>query len=105
MAGPILQPKGEGDIRTNGRTLDRSKRVHLHKAFAALLGCLLMGAVLAPIVQNWRASPKDNFPISYYPMFPGKGGDMYVVNYILGVDGQGNRQLIPYQFAGSGGFN
>jgi predicted DCC family thiol-disulfide oxidoreductase YuxK len=105
MTGLILQPTGDRDTRADGQALDRSKRVHLQKAFAALLGCLVMGGVLAPIVQNWRASPKDNFPLSYYPMFSEKRRATYLVNYLVGVDGEGNRQLIPHQFAGRGGFN
>jgi predicted DCC family thiol-disulfide oxidoreductase YuxK len=105
ITGLILQPSGDCDARTDGQTLDRSKRAYLQKAFAALLGCLLMGAVLSPIVQNWRATPKDNFPLSYYPMFSEKRRATYTVNYLVGVDGEGNRQLIPHQFAGRGGFN
>jgi len=105
MSGLILQPRADRDSRTNEQTLDRSKHVHLQKAFAALLGCLLMGAVLSPIVQNWRAIPKDNFPLSYYPMFSEKRGAIYIVSYLVGLDGEGNRQLIPHQFAGTGGFN
>src|SRR5260370_16894140 len=38
-------------------------------------------------------------------MFSEKRGVTYVVNYLVGVDGQGNRLLIPHQFAGKGGFN
>jgi predicted DCC family thiol-disulfide oxidoreductase YuxK len=105
MAGLILPLGGAAGTRAKEQTLDRSKRVYLQKAFAALSGCLLMGAVLMPIAQNWHPIPKDNFPLSYYPMFSEKRGVTYVVNYLVGVDGQGNRLLIPHQFAGKGGFN
>jgi predicted DCC family thiol-disulfide oxidoreductase YuxK len=104
-SGLIVQQVGDGDILTNDQTLDRSKRVRLQKVFAALSGCLLMGAVLMPIGQNWRPIPKDNFPLSYFPMFSEKRGATYTVNYLVGLDGEGNRQLIPHEFAGKGGFN
>ena len=92
------------DIPASG-TSDPSRHFLSRKVFAGVLGFLLMGAILAPIAQNWRPTPRDSFPFSYYPMFSAKRGDSYVVNYMVGLDGQGNRHTIPFRFAGSGGHN
>jgi len=92
------------DIPSSG-TSDRSRHFLSRKVFAGVLGFLLLGAVLVPIAQNWRANPRDSVPFSYYPMFSAKRGDSYVVNYMVGLDGQGNRHTIPFRFAGSGGHN
>jgi hypothetical protein len=89
----------------SNRTTDWSTHAPVRKALAAVLGFLLLGATLAPIAQNWRAKPQDSFPFSYYPMFSAKRGDAYVVNYLVGLDEQGNRHIIPFRFAGSGGHN
>ena len=80
-------------------------QVQWRKALAGLFGFLLLAATLAPIRQNFRKRPRDSFPFSYYPMFSAKRGDAYVVNYMVGLDGQGNRYIIPWKFAGSGGHN
>jgi hypothetical protein len=87
------------------RTSYRSRRFLSRKVFAGVLGFLLLGAILAPIAQNWRANPRDSVPFSYYPMFSVKRGDSYVVNYMVGLDGQGKRHTIPFWFAGNGGHN
>jgi hypothetical protein len=93
-------------LRTNERTSPLSSRpTLLRKGLAGLFGFLLMGATVAPVQQNWRPRPKDNFPFSYYPMFSEKRGAVYVVNYMVGLDAHGNRSLISFKFAGSGGFN
>src|SRR2546423_15075578 len=88
-----------------GTSAGQSLHIPVRKALAGLVGFLLLGATLAPIVQNWRPTPRDSFPFSYYPMFSAKRGDTYVVNYMVGLDEQGNRHTIPFSFAGSGGHN
>jgi hypothetical protein len=92
-------------LQTGGRASDRSRRLSLAKGSAGLLGLLLLGGTVAPIAQNWQPEPKDSFPFSYYPMFSQKRGAIYRVHYMVGFDGQGNRHVIPHQFAGDGGFN
>ncbi len=42
------------------------------KAMVLAGGVALLGSVLVPIRQNWRAKPRDGFPLSYYPMFSAK---------------------------------
>ncbi len=75
------------------------------KSSAAIFSALILFAIMYPIKENWQAKPKDNFPLSYYPMFSHKRDSTYSVNYFVGYDAQGNRMLIPYKFAGNGGFN
>jgi hypothetical protein len=66
---------------------------------------ITLGTVLSPLAQNWSPQPKDNFPLSYYPMFSARRGSEYSTPSLLGLDAQGRRTILPYRFAGSGGFN
>ena len=75
------------------------------KLRAALMSLMLVGAVLWPIQENWREKPRDNFPLSYYPMFSAKRKAIESFNYLAGHDQHGTRYLIPYKFAGAGGLN
>jgi hypothetical protein len=69
----------------------------------------MIGAVLSPIVQNWREEPEDSFPLSYYPMFTEKREATSRITYIVGTDAEGNRRRIHYKYAGGdaagGGLN
>lgn len=65
----------------------------------------LLGAVLWPIAQNWRAKPRDDFPLSYYPMFSHRRGRRVKVTHLLGLDAAGRRIPIAYGVIGPGGFN
>jgi hypothetical protein len=65
----------------------------------------LLGAVLWPIAQNWRATPRDDFPLSYYPMFSARRGKSAAVTHLLGLDAAGRRVPIAYALIGPGGFN
>jgi hypothetical protein len=76
-----------------------------NKGVAAGFSLLLVGAALWPIVENWREKPKDNFPLSYYPMFSAKRGKKETINYIIGYDAQGARHIVSYTYAGTGGMN
>ena len=78
---------------------DRGKRR------AALLSLLMIGAVLWPIQENWQAKPRDNFPLSYYPMFSNKREAVEIFFYLVGRDAQGGRHYIPYRWIGDGGGN
>jgi hypothetical protein len=72
---------------------------------AAALSALLLAGVLWPIRQNWRAEPRDGFPFSYYPMFSFKRSKRYSTHYLVGLTDGGERVVIPYWHAGSGGLN
>lgn len=72
---------------------------------AALCSLLMIGAVILPISQNWTRKPKDNFPLSHYPMFAKNRNDKAMLTYLLGIDRQGNRHFVSYTHAGTGGMN
>lgn len=64
-----------------------------------------VGAVLWPIKENWRAEPRDSFPLSYYPMFSTRRPKRVSITYLVSVDDQGRRRHVPYLYAGRGGLN
>ena len=75
------------------------------KACAALLSLLVIGIVLVPIAENWKASPKDSFPLSYYPMFSRRRPDVVQITHVVGIDPLGNEYPIPYRYVAPGGMN
>lgn len=75
------------------------------KGLAGLFNALLVGAVLWPVLENWRGRPKDGFPLSYYPMFSLKRADATTVRYLVGLDARGERRLLSHTCAGTGGLN
>jgi hypothetical protein len=75
------------------------------KLFAAYASLALIGAVLWPLHENWRTTPRDDFPLSYYPMFSTKRDAIETFYYMIGHDKKGERITIPYRFAGPGGLN
>ena len=105
MTEIVAESGGDHNDANSDLASNRLRRSLREKGFASLFSLLLSGLTLAPIAQNWRPEPRDSFPFSYYPMFSQKRGDEYQVNYIVGLDGQGNRHLISHKFAGEGGFN
>ncbi len=72
---------------------------------ATLISILIILLVLSPVVENWASKPKDNFPLSYYPMFSKKRKATYGLYYFVGYDSAQNRYKISYKIAGTGGFN
>jgi len=78
---------------------DRGKR---RAAYASIV---MIGAVLWPIQQNWRDTPRDDFPLSYYPMFSNKRDAIETFYYIVGQDAEGKRHQVPYSWIGDGGGN
>src|SRR5437899_5464915 len=86
-------------IPTPESGLERGKRT------AVLVSFAMIAAVLWPVRQNWRTNPKDNFPLSYYPMFSAKRRPVEIFYYLVGHDQAGKRYYIPHFFAGDGGHN
>lgn len=70
-----------------------------------LLIVLTLLVLLSPAAENWKSKPTDSFPLSYFPMFSAKRSETYSARTIYGVDSSGERIVLPYRFAGSGGFN
>jgi hypothetical protein len=83
----------------------RAARATSPKWPAALLSIVVLTAVLLPVTQNWAEVPRDDFPLSYYPMFSFEKGDRQRVTYLVTYDGAMNRFLLPYWYAGTGGMN
>jgi hypothetical protein len=79
--------------------------ISLSKGAAAGATLLAVGAVLLPVAENWKRRPKDSFPLSYYPMFSMRRQRTVRLSCLVGVDGRGERRLLHYSLAGTGGFN
>jgi hypothetical protein len=95
-----------GNVPHPGPELPRNRPVWWReKAPAAVFSLLVIGAVLCPITENWKAQPQDSFPLSFYPMFSKKRGATVQVTYLVGMDKRGNEQPIRYTYAGTGGLN
>ena len=75
------------------------------KSVATVISIALLVAVLAPVLENWKEDPQDDFPLSYYPMFSFEKSDRQQVTYLVAHDSRGGRLLLPYWFAGQGGLN
>jgi hypothetical protein len=86
-------------------SLDPSTGTNRGQVLALCFSYALIGAVLWPIGQNWRAHPKDNFPLSYYPMFSAKREAVETFYYVVGLDAEGKRRYIPHTIIGDGGGN
>lgn len=86
-------------------SIDSSTGTNRGQVLALYFSFALLGAVLWPIGQNWRAHPQDNFPLSYYPMFSAKREAVETFYYIVGLDAAGNRHYIPHTIIGDGGGN
>src|SRR5262245_23160043 len=91
----------------NGTTGELEGVIGFNRAkYCALFFSLAMtGAVLLPVHQNWRSTPHDSFPLSYYPMFSAKRSPVEIFHYIVGYDADDKRYIIPHTFAGAGGLN
>ena len=87
------------------RAAPRSAGTRSRKWVASVISLVLLGAVTAPIGQNWMAEPRDDFPLSYYPMFSFEKADQQRVTYLVAHDADGGRVLLPYWYAGQGGMN
>lgn len=83
----------------------REPTVASGQRLACVASVMLLGAVFAPIVQNWRPAPRDGFPFSYYPMFSARRGAKTRVTYLVGVKADGTRDPLHFRFAGCGGQN
>ena len=75
------------------------------KWVASVLSIVILAAVVAPILENWKATPRDDFPLSYYPMFTFAKTDRQRVTYLVAHDSAKNRFRLPYWYAGLGGLN
>ena len=77
----------------------------MSRIYAWTVTTVMIVAVMWPIAQNWREKPTDSFPLSFYPMFSRAYPEVERLTYVVGLNAQGERVLIHYRYAGSGGMN
>jgi hypothetical protein len=87
-----------------GESVVRRERIG-DKRLAGAFSIIVLAVVASPIVENWKSPPRDDFPLSYYRMFSEERADTQRASYLVGLTGWGERLLIPYRYAGSGGMN
>ena len=77
------------------------------RSLAAVAGAGLVLVVGWPIRENRKPFDRrrDDFPLSYYPMFSERRGAVGTVHHLIGVDPAGRERVVPHTFAGSGGLN
>ena len=66
---------------------------------------LALAVVLWPIRRNWRATKRDGFPLSYYPMFSARRSERVQVHHLVAVTASGERRLLAHHLCGPGGLN
>lgn len=107
MSAASLAPQPElrrADVGT-ARSADVVRPASRGKWLAGAFSLALIATVAWPVVENWKVEPQDSFPLSYYRMFSEDRADRQRLTYLAGLDPRGNRYLIPYRFAGTGGMN
>lgn len=72
---------------------------------AATATTVVVVAVLAPMINLWRSSPRDSFPLSHYPMFSARRDTHVEVSYLCGVRADGSRRRLDSRLAADGGMN
>jgi hypothetical protein len=104
MIGTSLRRRGSR-AGAASRCADDIRSRPATKWVATAFSLVVIGAVLSPIAENWRADPRDDFPLSYYPMFTLKRAETSSVTFVAGFDRRGNRSSIPHWVVGPGGMN
>lgn len=91
------------------RNAESSSRVSIEHARAKLLtglgSLVVICAVLTPMAENWSDDPRDDFPLSYYPMFTKLRADTTSIVHVVGFDERGQAYRVGYKLVGSGGMN
>lgn len=72
---------------------------------AAAFATVMVGAVVAPIVNQFRQSPRDSFPFSHYPMFSARRGDTLGLAFLRGVRADGSYEPLDSRLVARGGMN
>lgn len=77
---------------------------------AALTGAVTIAAVISPVFQHLRRTPRDSFPLSHYPMFTAVRGETLAVTHLLGstasgATASGATALLACDLLGPGGMN
>jgi hypothetical protein len=64
-------------------SIEPSSGVGRSKLLALCFSVAMIGAVLLPLRENLRHRPKDNFPLSYYPMFSDRRKPIETFYYVV----------------------
>ena len=75
------------------------------KLLAATMSIVILIVVAMPVLENWRDRPRDDFPLSYYPMFAVDRPDQQRVTFLVGLDSRGGHRRLSYRYVGQGGMN
>lgn len=98
-----------------GRTCDSgactlgSKPVveHSPRIWPICFSLLVLVIVTSPVLQNLRSDgkAKDDFPLSYYPMFSSKRQNLYQQASVVAIKQDGEKVPVHYKMLGTGGLN
>ena len=75
------------------------------KTSAGYVSGIIVIAVLSPVLENFREPGRDDFPLSYYPMFSSKRPSTTRIEHAVGVTKDGDIVPIYHTYLGSGGQN
>lgn len=75
------------------------------RLYAAIVSLLVCGTVLSPVTEGFKDKPRDDFPLSWYPMFARPRAAEETPVYVVAVDAEGARHKVPQTYWTSGGFN
>ena len=68
------------------------------------VGAMLL-ALFIPVVQNFSSEPRDDFPLSHFPMFTSARDGRTELVHAVGVLDNGDEINLHFVYAGSGGMN
>ncbi|MES2638361.1 MAG: hypothetical protein V4850_02735 [Myxococcota bacterium] len=77
----------------------------MNRLSATVVSLLVCGVVLSPVRQGYVEAPKDDFPLSWFPMFARPRAEEETPVYVVAVDPAGARHKVPQTYWTSGGFN
>ncbi|MDP2315734.1 MAG: hypothetical protein Q8P41_22745 [Pseudomonadota bacterium] len=77
----------------------------MNRLYATVVSLLVCGAVLSPLREGFSDAPKDDFPLSWFPMFARPRAAEETPVYVVAVEAAGARHKVPQTFWTSGGFN
>ncbi|MGF1668465.1 MAG: hypothetical protein ACFCVC_19560 [Acidimicrobiia bacterium] len=72
---------------------------------ATVFATAMVAAVVAPIVNQFRQSPRDSFPFSHYPMFSARRGETLGLAFVRGVRTDGSYEPLDSRLVARGGMN
>lgn len=77
----------------------------MNRPQASVFSVVTMAIVLSPVVQNFAEKPRDDFPLSYFPMFSRSHPDVQEHTSLVGVTADGECVPIHYTYYKRGGMN